>query len=129
MLWNRATGPADGARALVRFGGIGSGLVATLGVTGLANLWFLASPAKWTVVATSDYGHLLGFKLALFFAMLGLAGFNRFVLVPRFATSVSSQNSGGAIRALKLSIAAEFCAAFAILLVVSRLGLLDPGIG
>lgn len=129
MLWERTVELGDCARALARFGGIGSYVVATLAITGISNLLFLAPPRTWPVVAALDYGHLLGAKIAIVVAMLGFAGLNRFVLVPRIAASASFQDSGGAIRGLKLSIAAEFCAALAILLVVSRLGLLDPAVG
>lgn len=119
----------DATLALTRFAGVGSVLVILLAVTGLTNLWFLAAPDTWSIVATSDYGQLLGIKLLLFTAMLALAGLNRFALVLRLTASADLRDRGRAIRALKLSIAAEFCAALAILLVVSRLGLLDPGMG
>lgn len=127
LLRRSSTTSPDETLAWKRFASIGSVLVIVLAVTGLANLWFLATPDTWSTLAASDYGQLLGAKFVLFLAMLALAGLNRFALVPRLTTSADSRERGRAIRALKLSIAAEFCAALAILLVVSRLGLLDPG--
>lgn len=78
--------------------GIGS-VVVTLGVTGLVNLSFLAPPAKRPGVAATDYGFSLGIKLAFFVTVLGFAGLNRFVLVPRLADSASLEVPGSAIRA------------------------------
>lgn len=63
----------DSVKALVRFSGIGSCVVGALGATGLANLWFLAVPETWRELPASDYGQMLGAKLAIFFLMLALA--------------------------------------------------------
>lgn len=116
--------PQAVAAPLERFAGVGSLLVALLVVTGLTNLWFLAPPESWFGLLNSAYGALLVVKLGLFAAMLVLAAVNRFVLVPVLAANASDRIRGR----LRLAIAAEFCAALAIFLVVARLGLLDPGI-
>lgn len=126
MLRNGTDAADDTATALARFGGIGSGVVAALGATGLANLWFLAQPDTWMELPASAYGQLLGAKLAIVILMLGLAGMNRFVLVPRLADASARQARSAAARALNISIAAEFALALAVLVVVSQLGLLDP---
>ncbi len=127
MLSNAAIAPNESARALTGFAGIGSALVGVLTVTGLANLWFIAPPDTWFDIAATGYGWLLAAKLALFAGMLSLAALNRFVLTPRLLASAARNEGGDRLRALRISIAVEFLAALAILLVVSRLGLLDPG--
>jgi len=126
MLRNGTDTADNPVKALTRFGRIGSGVVAALGATGLANLWFLTPPETWRELPASDYGQLLGAKLAIVILMLGLAGLNRFVLVPRLADASDSQARSGAARVLKISIATEFALALAVLVVVSKLGLLDP---
>jgi len=127
LLW-RPTEPSDeSASALARFAGIGGVLVAVLGLTGLANIGFIARANGWVALIRSDYGLLLADKLALFSGMLGLAALNRFVLVPRLSASIRQGHPSLPLRFLRFSIAAEFLAAMTILLVVSRLGSLDPG--
>lgn len=108
------------AAPLERFAGVGSLLVAVLVITGLANLWFLAPSPSWAGQIGTTYGRLLAVKLGLFAAMLVLAGLNRFVLVPALAGDAEARWQ------LRLAVAVEFCAGLAILLIVARLGLLDP---
>ncbi|WP_336982095.1 copper homeostasis membrane protein CopD [Altererythrobacter fulvus] len=127
LLWRPDSGPGAVADALARFAGVGSVVVVTLGVTGLANIWFLAGPGSWLGLVTSDYGLLLAGKLALFGSMLALAALNRFVLVPRLLASATHRDEAQALARLKLSIGAELGAACAVLLVVARLGMIDPG--
>lgn len=126
MLWHDAVARRDSVKALARFGGIGISVVATLGATGLANLWFLAPPGAWRNLLATGYGELLAIKLGVFFGMLTLAALNRFVLVPGLLSDVSAARAGFR---LQFSIALELFAALAILAVVSRLGLMDPAGG
>jgi len=127
MLSKAAGTQAATGGALARFAGIGGALVVTLGLTGIANLWFLAPPRDWLGLVQTGYGALLSIKLVLFSAMLGLAGLNRFALVPRLVASGNEDQGRFAVRALRISIALEFVLALTILLVVARLGMLDPG--
>jgi putative copper resistance protein D len=124
MLLDPTASTARSGSVLAHFAGVGSILVVTLGLTGLANLWFIAPPAIWPRLVATSYGLLLVVKLALFVGMLSLAGLNRFVLVPRLGATRPSK----AMRTLRFSIAVELCAALAILLAGSRLGLLNPSI-
>lgn len=111
------------ARPLERFAGLGSILVGLLVLTGLVNLGFIAPPDTWSGLLATTYGTLLAVKLGLFAAMLTLATLNRFVLVP----GLRGQGAASALTRLQLAIGTEFCAALAILFIVARLGLLDPG--
>jgi putative copper resistance protein D len=101
----------------------GSVIVGMLVATGLSNMWFIAPPAAWPTIAQSPYGRAMLAKLALFLAMLGLAGINRFILVPRLTGQDPRRSAVGIARA---TISIETAAAIAILALVAWLGTLDP---
>jgi putative copper resistance protein D len=106
--------------ALSRFSSVGTIVVVTLVLTGLANPGFLSSFG-------TAYGQVLLVKLALFGAMLLLAAANRFWLTPRLASTLESAlNSEGPTRALRASILAETALAALVLLAVGWLGTLAP---
>ncbi len=114
-------------KALHRFSGVGSGLVAVLLVTGLINSWFLVGPSRIASLWTTPYGLLLSVKLALFVAMLGLAAANRFRLTP--ALGVALDTSGApeaALGALRLSLLLETSLAVSVLSLVAWFGMLAP---
>lgn len=113
-------------RALHGFGTIGTLVVATIVVTGLINGWMLVGIDKVGALATTLYGRLLLVKLALFVIMLGLASLNRFRLTPAFKRSIASADYGGALGALRQSLALEAACASAILGLVAWLGTLAP---
>lgn len=105
-------------RRLSGFAMIGSVIVLLLLLTGIANTLAIAD---WPIDLASDWTGFLGAKLALFLGMLALAGFNRWLLTPRLA-----RDPNGNLGHLKLSLALETGAAFLILAIVSRLGVLSP---
>jgi len=115
--------PQAVAAPLERFARVGSVLVAILILTGLANFLFLAPIRAWGVNLSTDYGKLLGAKLAVFLGMLMLAALHRFVMVPRLLLDDSTDRPRARLRG---SILMELVAAFVILGIVARLGLLDP---
>ena len=117
-----------GCRALSRFSDIGSVLVGILAVTGLANLWSVVPPAAWRELLSHPYGVLLVGKLALFAGMLALASLNRFMLVPRLSSAQDPEVIDRWNSWLKVSIGVELAFAMMILVLVSRLGLSDPGL-
>ncbi len=113
-------------RALNGFGTVGTIVVATLVVTGLVNAWLLVGPGNVAALGATLYGRLLLAKLALFAAMLGLAGLNRFRLTPRFQASIAAAEYRGALGALRRSLAVETACIVAILALVAWLGTLEP---
>lgn len=113
-------------RALHGFGTVGTIVVAALVVTGLINAWLLVGPDNVGALGTTLYGRLLLAKLALFAAMLGLAALNRFRLTPRFEATIAAGDHGGALGALRRSLAVETASIVAILALVAWLGTLEP---
>ena len=112
--------------ALEHFSGIGAIIISVIIVTGSINLLaIIGFDGLWTTLA-SNYGRLLLLKLALFGAMLGLAGLNRWRLVPGIRASLDGGEVVAAIRDLRRSIMAETGLAFLVLAVVAILGTLSP---
>lgn len=108
---------ADKAKAVRRFGTLGLVAVLALAASGLANAWtFLAAPRD--LIATG-YGRVLLAKLALFAALLALAGVNRFRLTPHCAEPASQ-------RALRRNSLAEAGLGFVVLMLVGWLVTLPP---
>ena len=112
--------------ALERFSGIGTLIVGAIVVTGSINLLAIVGIDGLTATFATAYGRLLLLKLAMFGAMLGLAGFNRWRLVPGIKATLQSGEHGTAGLRLRRSIIAETTLAFLILAVVAILGTLSP---
>lgn len=107
--------------ALRRFAGTGTLIVAALLVTGLVNLWAIVGLGGFPAMTSSDYGQVLGMKLALFAMMLGFAAFNRWRLTPCLEGA-----SGAPVHRLRVSVAFETVLAVAVILAVAVLGTLSP---
>jgi putative copper resistance protein D len=86
---------------------IGTVLVGLLTICGIANLLYLAPPAQWPLLASTQYGTLMLAKLALFAAMFGLAAHNRFRLVPALEMASGAGSRARAIKALRRSVSLE----------------------
>jgi copper resistance protein D len=113
-------------RGLKGFSGVGTATVATLLATGLLNSWFLIGPNHIPDLFSTPYGLLLCGKVAVFIAMVGFAGFNRFRLTPALARSLSDGGSPAAVSRLRLSVALETACGGAVLALVAVLGTLEP---
>lgn len=127
VLLRRAVRPDGGdyvplARTtLPHFSQIGYVAVALLAITGTVNSIMLVG--GFAAFVTTPYGRLLGVKIALFLAMIGLALTNRFRLMPR----LSSQDAPIVpLRTLARSVLAEQIIGLAILAVVAMLGTWPP---
>ncbi|HSZ52757.1 MAG TPA: CopD family protein, partial [Caulobacteraceae bacterium] len=108
------------------FSGVGTATVATLLATGLLNGWFLIGPNHIRDLFVTPYGLVLCAKLAIFVAMLGFAGLNRYMLTPALARSLSDGGSSAVVGRLRLSIALETACGGAVLALVAVLGTLEP---
>jgi putative copper resistance protein D len=67
-------------------------------------------------------------KVTLVLIMLGLAATNRWVLWPKINAERRAGEGGGAMAALHRSVAVELAAGGFVLLAVSLLGILPPGV-
>ena len=113
-------------RALHGFSRIGTAVVATLLVTGIANAAILVDGSGLAAAATGRWGQLLVVKLLLFGAMLALAAANRFRLTPRLQKSIAGGDAAAAVTALRLSVGLEAVTLVLILTLVGWLGTLEP---
>ena len=100
-----------------RFSTLGLLVVGTLLATGLVNTWMMAdSPLS---LVTTNYGRLLLLKIALFVVMVMIAGINRLQLTPRLPKT-------DAVHRLDRNTRVELALGFAIIAIVSVLGVLSP---
>jgi putative copper resistance protein D len=108
-------GTLDMRALLLRFSGIGYGLVALIIATGLINVRVL-SGAPWPIPAFSGFGFILAIKVGLVLCMVLLAVLNRMMV------------AGNEVRLnrLRISIALECLFGFAAVAAVSLLGTLPP---
>lgn len=114
-------------RALAGFAGIGTLIVATLVITGIANGVFLIGWRGLPEMAASTYGRLLIAKLIAYSGMLALAASNRFQLTPALLAAIQRDADGTrAFRCLQRSVLLETVLLVAILALVGWLGTLQP---
>lgn len=105
----------DARAVLLRFSGLGYGLVALIVVTGMINVRAL-SGALWPEPALSGFGGVLAVKVAMVLSMLTLAALNRnLARAPDLRVS-----------ALRVSVLLEGLFGAAALAAVSLLGTLPP---
>jgi copper resistance protein D len=115
---------AEASNAAIRFSGMGYLAVATLIGSGLINSWFLVgSPSN----LGTPYGKLLIVKLILFAGMLGLAGVNRFSIVPKLIKANEGNHAVWLVR-LRRHIVGEQALGLAIISIVSVLGTMQPAV-
>ena len=111
-------------RALEQFSRVGTLAVGLIVLTGIINsLSLMGLPHPYALFATR-YGQLLLIKLALFAAMLMLAGVNRWRLTP--ALGAANGNPVPALRGLRQSLVLETSTVLTILAVVAWMGTLEP---
>ena len=106
-----------------RFSQMGYAAVALLAATGAVNALLLVGNAE--ALVSTPYGRLLSLKILLFLAMVAVALFNRFRLLPRLQREAKASATAAA---LARSVLYEQGLGFAILMVVSVLGTWPPAI-
>ena len=107
---------------LPRFSQMGYAAVGLLAMTGALNTLLLVGSTQ-TLLGT-PYGRLLALKILLFLAMVTVALFNRFRLLPR----LRREPQPATIAALTRSVLFEQGLGLAILAVVSVLGTWPPAV-
>jgi copper resistance protein D len=128
-LLRRARSPSGAAwislarDAVPRFSHMGYAAVVLLAMTGTLNTLSLVGSLQ--ALVGTPYGRLLGLKILLFLAMVTIALFNRFRLLPRLRRAPQPSPT---IAALTRSVLCEQGIGLAILAVVSVLGILPPAV-
>jgi putative copper resistance protein D len=111
--------------ATLRFSTLGIVSVAAILLTGIVNTWYLSGSVD--ALTETKYGHLLLIKIGLFFAMAGVAAFNRLRLTPRLVDDPEMTAAQNARRQLSRNAAVEAAMGAAIIAIVAALGTLPPG--
>jgi len=110
--------------AVRRFSILGIVSVGTLVVTGVVNgLMIIGSLA---VLAGTDYGRLLLFKIALFLAMLSLAAINRLWLTPLLQRQHNADTAAILLRRIGSNTVLEAVIGVVIVAIVGVLGTMSP---
>jgi copper resistance protein D len=113
--------------AMERFSAIGPFVVAALVITGLANAWFILSPAAIGPILNSAYAAVLGAKVAFLAGMLCLAALHRYVLSPRLTAIISTGKADGvSLSRLRVSLLAETTLGIIVLIAAALLGASPP---
>jgi copper resistance protein D len=109
-----------------RFSTLGIVSVGMILATGMVNSWILVGSLH--ALTVTEYGRLLMLKIALFAAMLLIAGVNRFWLTPQLALRSGSQPQLRALRQLAHNSVIEITLGLVIFAVVGALGTMHPAI-
>ena len=113
--------------ALQAFSRVGAGVVAVLVASGILNVYFLVDPAQWREDVTSVYGRVLGVKLTLFVAMVGVAALHRYRTTPALHAALRRGIAPTAgLEGATSSLLLETALAASVLGAVSVLGTLAP---
>lgn len=113
--------------ATLRFSVLGLTCVGTLIVTGVVNTWFLSGSVP--ALLGTAYGQLLLLKIALFAAMIAVAGFNQRGLLPCLADATSDETRCLlTIRKLRRNASIEAGLGVLVLAIVGIIGILPPGL-
>ena len=125
MTGNGTPALAAARTATLRFSTLGIASVATLLASGIVNTWYLAGSVA--ALTETQYGNLLLIKIALFFAMVGVAAVNRLRLTPRLVADADPATAQRARRALCRNASIEAALGAAVIVIVAILGTLPPG--
>ena len=112
--------------ATQRFSTLGIVSVGAILATGIVNSWILVG--SWHALIVTEYGRLLMLKIALFAAMVSIAGVNRFWLTPRLALRPGSEPQLRVLRRLTRNSTIEIALGLAIFTIVGALGTTHPAI-
>ena len=110
---------------LPRYSWAGYAAVALILLTGCVNSWFMVDSIE--ALFSTTYGRILIAKIGLFILMVGVATFNRFVLMPKVLKPKSNTRAAeAAFRRLRRNVAIEQVLGLSIIAVVSVLGTVAP---
>ncbi|HZP19970.1 MAG TPA: copper homeostasis membrane protein CopD [Bauldia sp.] len=121
----RASAEEGARRAVLRFSAMGVVSVALIVLSGEASTWFVAGKLPGLSLPADDYDLVLGLKLAVFLAMVGLALFNRFRLTPGLFDA-SPDRRRNVLHLFRRTVLVEQGLGFAVLLLAAVLGTTSP---
>jgi putative copper resistance protein D len=116
--------PAPVLKTIQRFSALSFGTVFLLAATGLINAFFLVG--SFSALITTPYGRILDLKLLLFFAMLLIAAYNRWRLLPGLFAPGQPGAARLPLRRLHRFVLAEWLLALGVIIVVALLGTVPP---
>ena len=126
LAWPASVGRLQfAALATRRFSTIGMTSVGTLLLTGAVNAWYTLGSVP--ALFGTGYGRLLCAKLALFAAMVTLAGVNRLRLTPQLSPT-AQESAQRAFTRLRRNAIAETVLGLAVLGIVGALGVTVPAL-
>ena len=103
------------AQTLTRFSTVAAGVLVAVAATGSVLAWRIVG--SWDVLFDSAYGQLLLVKIAVVLVVVAVAGWNRFVLLPRVRPSSRRSRRRGATTGSTARIAATIRVEAALLVV------------
>ena len=109
-------------RVLVRFSAVGVVSVGLIAVTGMINTWLIVGRIPGFA---ATYDRLILLKIALFLAMVLVAAFNRFRLLPLLDAGGGSRRS--VLAWFRRTVLLEQALGLAVVLAASLLGMTSPG--
>jgi putative copper resistance protein D len=118
-------GDVEATHAALRFSAMGYIAVAASTGSGLLNSWYLVGSSA---NLATPYGQLLIVKMGLFGAMIGIAGLNRFWIVPRLIDAHGIGGRSAGLAKLRRHIVGEQALGILIVLIVGVLGTMQPAI-
>jgi putative copper resistance protein D len=107
-----------------RFSDLGIVAVGMLLASGTINAGFLIGGMQDLI--DTDYGRLLLLKIALFTAMVGLAGINRQYLLPRLLVYTRTGPGAHTVTSLVRSTLVEVALGLGVIIIVGMLGIMAP---
>jgi putative copper resistance protein D len=113
--------------AASRFSDLGVVVVATLLISGTINAYFLIGDVRHPL--ETSYGQLLFVKIALFAAMVCLAGINRQYLLPRLCVDSGTGRGARSTQWLLRSTLVELFLGVGIIIIIGILGIMAPPAG
>jgi copper resistance protein D len=107
-----------------RFSPLGVVSVGALAATGLVNTWAIVG--NLSALVSTAYGRLLLVKIALFLAMVSLAGINRLRLTPRLQQKLDPTGAADSLHRIGANAFIEAALGLGVVAIVGLLGTMSP---
>ncbi|MGH9118551.1 MAG: copper resistance CopC/CopD family protein [Acidimicrobiales bacterium] len=105
LWWRRATSPADRAALIVRFSTAAAVVLAAVAASGLTLGWFEVRAVR--AITGTTFGWLLTAKVGVVAAVVGLAAWNRWGLLPAVQADIDGDDGARAAGRLRRTVTLE----------------------